>query len=496
MPKTNIQQTKNDILSGLTVALALVPEAIAFAFVAGVAPLIGLYSAFAIGLVTAVLGRPGMISGATGAMAVVVVALVAQHGVEYLFAAVVLAGLLQIIVGSLKLGKLIRIVPHPVMLGFVNGLAIVIFLAQLDQFKVPNTQGALQWMQGEQLLLMILLVGATMGIVHFLPKFTKAVPASLVAILAVSTFVILLDMNARTVGDVASIAGSLPSFSFPRVPFTIETLTIVWPYAAILAAVGLIESLLTLSLIDEITETKGRPNQECFAQGIANVFTGFLGGMGGCAMIGQSMINISSGGRGKLSGIVAATALLLMVLVGAPFIEKIPLAALTGVMFMVVIGTFEWSSLRIMNKVPTADAFVIVLVSSVTVFTDLAVAVVVGVIVSALNFAWHHAKHMEAETSFAGKQKLYKVRGSLFFGSTTEFLSLFDARQDPKEIIVDFAHAKVYDHSGLEAIDTLAERYRKNDKNIHLRNLSEDCHRLLKRAGKLANRSVLSPATH
>ena len=490
MVSTDLKQTKNDVLSGLTVALALVPEAIAFAFVAGVDPLVGLYSAFSIGLLTSLLGRPGMISGATGAMAVVVVSLVATHGVEYLFAAVVMAGLLQIGVGALKLGKLIRIVPHPVMLGFVNGLAIVIFLAQLEQFKVPDADGVSQWMAGADLWTMCGLVALTMAIAHFLPKLTKAVPSSLVAIVVVSTAAILLGMNARSVGDVASIAGSLPQFSLPSVPFNFETLSIIWPYAAVLAAVGLIESLLTLSLIDEITETKGRPNGECFAQGVANVATGFMGGMGGCAMIGQSMINISSGGRGKLSGVVAACALLLMVLVGAPFIEKIPLAALTGVMFMVVIGTFEWSSLRIMGKIPKADAFVIILVSSVTVFTDLAVAVVVGVIVSALNFAWHHALHMSAETSEEGNTKTYTLKGSLYFGSVTEFLSLFDAKHDPTHVVIDFAEAKVYDQSGMEAVDSLANRYLKYGKNIKFMNLSDDCEKLLKKAGKLRSEFV------
>ncbi|MEJ2565208.1 MAG: SulP family inorganic anion transporter, partial [Gammaproteobacteria bacterium] len=368
---------KNEILSGLTVALALVPEAVAFAFVAGVAPLVGLYAAFMVGLLAAVFGgRPGMISGATGAMAVVMVALVAQHGVEYLFAAVVLAGLIQFGVGLLRLGKFIRMVPHPVMLGFVNGLAIVIFLAQLQHFRVTSAAGGMEWMSGEPLLLFVGLIILTMLIIHFLPKLTGAFPASLAAIIVVSVLVSGLGLETKTVGDLASIKGGLPSFHIPSVPFNLETLKIILPYSFILAAVGLIESLLTLSLIDEITNTRGRGNRECLGQGIANTVTGLFGGMGGCAMIGQSMINVNSGGRQRLSGIAAALFLLVFILFASPLIERIPIAALVGVMFIVVIATFEWSSLRIMGKIPATDAFVLVLVSAVTVFTDLAVAVV------------------------------------------------------------------------------------------------------------------------
>ncbi len=480
------QNIKNDLLSGLTVALALVPEAVAFAFVAGVEPLVGLYAAFMVGLITAVMGgRPGMISGATGALAVVMVSLVADHGVQYLFATVVLMGILQIGAGVLRLGKFIRIVPHPVMLGFVNGLAIVIFLAQLSQFKFIDAAGQQQWLQGNVLYIMLGLIALTMAIIHFLPKLTKAVPASLAAILTVSLAVIFGGLDTKTVGDVASIAGGLPAFAIPSVPFTFETLIIILPYAVILAAIGLIESLLTLSLIDEITGTRGRGNKECVAQGTSNVVTGFFGGMGGCAMIGQSMININSGGRGRLSGITAALSLLAFILFASDLIEQIPVAALIGVMFMVVLGTFEWSSFRIMRKIPKSDAFVLILVSGVTVATDLAIAVVVGVIVSALVFAWSHAKHIRVVPSMEGETKIYRLHGPLFFGSVNNFLELFDAENDPDDIVIEFQYSRVSDHSGLEAIDTLAERYISAGKKLHLRHLSPECRILLKKAGSM-----------
>ena len=410
-------------------ALALVPEAVAFAFVAGVDPLVGLYAAFMVGLITACIGgRPGMISGATGALAVVMVSLVADHGVEYLFAAVVLMGFLQIMAGLLHLGKFIRMVPHPVMLGFVNGLAIVIFLAQLSQFGEAGQPGWLAgtgmegsvidvaWIQGNSLYLMLGLVALTVAIIRYLPRLTTAIPSSLVAIIVVSALVIGLDLDTRQVGDVASISGGLPAFHLPSVPFSWETLAIIFPYSLILAAIGLIESLLTLRLVDEITETHGRGNKECIGQGIANTVTGVFGGMGGCAMIGQSMINVNSGGRGRLSGITAALSLLAFILFGSALIEKIPLAALVGVMFIVVLGTFEWSSFRIIRKIPRTDAFVLVLVSGVTVFTDLAIAVIVGVIVSALVFAWEHAKHVIVRRDDKDKRSTrYTVIGPLFF---------------------------------------------------------------------------------
>ena len=484
---------KNDILSGLTVALALVPEAVAFAFVAGVEPLVGLYAAFMVGLITAIAGgRPGMISGATGALAVVMVSLVAQHGVEYLFAAVVLMGIIQITVGLLRLGKFIRMVPHPVMLGFVNGLAIVIFLAQLQSFQVTDDYGNSVWMQGQQLWIMLALVALTMAIIHYLPKLTKAVPASLAAIITVTLLVMFSGAESRTVGDLASIAGGLPEFHIPMVPLTMETLQIILPYAFILAAIGLIESLLTLSLIDEITETRGRGNRECIGQGLANTTTGFFGGMGGCAMIGQSMININSGGRSRLSGISAALFLLAFIMFASELIEMIPLAALTGVMFIVVIGTFEWSSFRIMGKIPRSDAFIIVLVSGVTVATDLAIAVIVGVIVSALVFAWEHAKHINVRT-YEGKMggKVYELHGPLFFASINNFSNLFDPKNDPDDVVVEFQHSRVMDHSAIEAIDNLAERYLNANKRLHLRHLSEDCQLLLKKAGDLVEVNVI-----
>ena len=502
---SKVATVKNDVLSGLTVALALVPEAVAFAFVAGVEPLVGLYAAFMVGLITACIGgRPGMISGATGALAVVMVALVADHGVEYLFATVVLMGILQIGAGVMKLGKFIRMVPHPVMLGFVNGLAIVIFLAQLGQFGVAGEPGWLHgtfmegsildvaWLEGAQLNMLLGLVCLTMAIIYFLPRITRALPSSLVAIVVVSLLVLGLDLDTRVVGDIASIKGGLPSFHIPSVPFNWDTFFIILPYSVILAAIGLIESLLTLRLVDEITESRGRGNRECVGQGVANTVTGFFGGMGGCAMIGQSMINVNSGGRGRLSGISAALFLLLFILVASSLIEQIPLAALIGVMFIVVIGTFEWSSFRVLRKVPRTDAMVLVLVSGVTVATDLAVAVVVGVIVSALVFAWEHAKYIRIETREDHKgSTVYGVTGPLFFGSVTSFLEHFDPAQDNDDVVIDFARSRVADHSGLEAIDTLAERYLNAGKTLHLVHLSADCRRVLRKAGSLVEVNVI-----
>ncbi len=491
------QSLKADVLSGLTVALALVPEAVAFAFVAGVEPLVGLYAAFMVGLITATIGgRPGMISGATGALAVVMVSLVAMHGVEYLFATVVLMGIFQILAGVFRLGKFIRMVPHPVMLGFVNGLAIVIFLAQMKQFQMLDDDGNLTWLDSGSMMMMLGLVALTMAIIHFLPKLTKALPSTLVAIITVTAIVIGLDLDARSVQDVladmtgnpaASIAGGLPQFHIPMVPITFETLQIIVPYALILAAIGLIESLLTLTLIDEITETRGRGNKECVGQGVANVATGFFGGMGGCAMIGQSMINISSGGTGRASGISAALFLLTFILIGSSWIEIIPVAALVGVMFIVVIGTFEWASLRLINKIPRADIFVVITVTVVTVLTDLAIAVIVGVIVSALVFAWQHAKNMRVETSLEnnGYLKIYEPNGPLFFSSVQNFRDQFTPRYDPQEVIIDFKNCRVMDHSGIEVIDSLVERYQKGGIDIHLRHLSPECIRLLEKAGSV-----------
>lgn len=489
---------KNDVLSGITVALALVPEAVAFAFVAGVEPMVGLYAAFMMGLITsAVGGRPGMISGATGAMAVVMVALVAQHGIQYLFAAVILAGVLQILAGIFKLGKFIRLVPYPVMLGFVNGLAIVIFLAQMGQFKVLSADGMMQWMEGSMLYIMVGLVILTMAIIFILPKLTKAVPASLVAIITVTLMVHGLDLEARTVIDfvrdmlpaeqkaTATLAGELPSFQIPMVPLTLDTLVIILPTAIILCLVGLIESLLTLSLIDEMTDTRGRGNKECVGQGVANTVNGFFGGMGGCAMIGQSMININSGGRGRLSGITAALVLLAFILFAAPLIEMIPLAALVGVMFVVVIGTFEWASFRIIRGVNKEDAFVLFLVTFVTVIADLAVAVVVGVIVSALVFAWKHATHVIARThTDKDGWKVYDLDGPLFFGSVTHFRDLFDPQNDPDDVVIDFNESRIWDSSGIDALDGLADKYEQYGKKLHIRHISPECRGLLVKANK------------
>jgi len=500
-----VASIRADVLSGLTVALALVPEAIAFAFVAGVEPLVGLYAAFMVGLITACIGgRPGMISGATGALAVVMVSLVAQHGVEYLFATVVLMGILQMLAGYFRLGKFIRMVPHPVMLGFVNGLAIVIFLAQLSQFGTPGEPGwavgtvlegsiiDIAWLAQDKLYMLLGLISVTMAIIHFLPRLTKAVPSSLAAIVVVSLLVYALNLDTKVVGDVASIKGGLPQFHIPSVPFNFETLWIILPYSLILATIGLIESLLTLRLVDEITETRGRGNKECVAQGVANTATGFFGGMGGCAMIGQSMINVNSGGRGRLSGITAAISLLVFILFAYSLIEKIPLAALIGVMFIVVIGTFEWSSFRIIRKIPRSDALVLVLVSAVTVATDLAVAVVVGVIVSALVFAWEHAKYIRIEVKEDHKgSTVYAITGPLFFGSVDSFLAGFNPEQDNEDIIIDFARSRVADHSGLEAIDTLAERYLSAGKQLHLVHLNKECKKLLHKAGNLVEVNVI-----
>lgn len=497
-PVSGIARIRIEILAGLTVAMALVPEAIAFAFVAGVEPLVGLYAAFTVGLITAIFGgRPGMISGATGALAVVAVSLVAQHGVEYLFATVVLMGVLQLAAGLLHLGKFIRLVPYPVMLGFVNGLAIVIFLAQLGQFQVPDGEGGMAWLPPAEFALVLGLALFTMAVIWGSGKLTKAVPAPLVGIVATTLVVLGFGIDVRNVGNMASIAGDLPSFHLPQVPLTFETLKIIFPYAVILALIGLIESLLTLNLVAEITETHGKTSKECMAQGAANIVTGFFGGMGGCAMIGQSMINVESGGRTRLAGIAASLFLLAFVLFASTWIEMIPLAALVGVMFVVVIGTFAWSSLRIMRKIPKSDAFVLVLVSLVTVFSDLAVAVVVGVIVSALVLAWKASQriHARIQTGDEG-QKIYALDGTLFFASVESFSALFDAKQDPDEVIVDFLETRVLDHSGLNAIDTLAEKYKRAGKSLHLRHLSPDCRALLEKAGDLVEVSVIEDPTY
>lgn len=490
---------KNEILSGLTVALALIPEAVAFALIAGLAPLTGLYAAFVMGFVTALFGgRPGMISGATGAVAVVLVALVQSHGVEYVFATVILAGIIQVIAGLLRLGKFIRLVPHPVMFGFVNGLAIIIFMSQLVQFKVKDASGNLQWMTGTPLYSMVGLVLLTMLIIWSLPKLTKAVPSSLVAILVISGIVIGCNIDTRTVGDIASIKGAFPPFHIAAIPFSLESLTVILPYASIIAAVGLIESLLTLNLIDEITGSRGRGNKEAVAQGAANIISGLFSGMGGCAMIGQSLINISSGARARLSGLVAAVMLLVFIMFGSSLIEKIPMAALTGVMIMVAIGTFEWASIKVIGKMPWHDIFVGILVAAVTVLLhNLALAVLIGVIISALVFAWESARRIRASKYIDEKGvKHYQMYGPLFFGSVTAFNEKFDVLNDPEQVIIDFKESRVADMSGIEALNKLTERYKQVGKTLHLRHLSADCMLLLKSAASIIEVNVVEDPTY
>ena len=486
---------KNEVLSGLTVALALVPEAVAFAIIAGVSPLTGLYAAFMMGLVTSILGgRHGMISGATGAIAVVLVSLVKDHGVDYIFATVILAGILQITAGFLKLGKLMRLVPMSAIYGFVNGLAVVIFMSQLVSFK----DGAGSWLQGEPLYVMLGLVLLTMIIIWGLPKISKVIPASLVSILAIFGIVIAFGIDTKTVGDIASIEGGFPPFAIPNVPFNWETLQIIFPYAAIVAGVGLIESLLTLNIVDEITETRGRGNKEAVAQGIANILSGFFSGMGGCAMIGQSLINISSDARARLSGIVASIMLLIFIMYGSSLIEQVPIAALTGLMIMVSIGTFEWASLKTFNKMPKSDIFVMVIVTLVTaIIHDLAMAVIIGVIISALVFAWDNAKRIRARKHVDDSGvKHYEIYGPLFFGSTTAFAEKFDVQNDPDEIIVDFKESRIVDMSAIEAVNKLTERYLKMGKVVHLKHLSPDCITLLENADQLIDVNVMEDPTY
>ncbi len=486
---------KNEILSGLTVALALVPEAVAFALIAGLSPLTGLYAAFVMGLVTSILGgRPGMISGATGAVAVVLVTLVQSHGVEYVFATVILAGLMQVSAGLLRLGKLMRLVPHPVIFGFVNGLAIIIFLSQLDQFKAPSGD----WLSGYPLLIFLGLVLFTMLVIWGLPKLSKAIPASLTAILLVFGMAYFFNIDTKTVGDMASIEGGFPPFHFPDLPINLETFMVILPYASIVAGVGLIESLLTLNIIDEITQTRGRGNKEAVAQGTANILSGFFSGMGGCAMIGQSLINISSGARARLSGIFASLMLLVFIMFGASIIEKLPMAALTGLMIMVSIGTFEWASLKTFNKMPKSDILVMVIVTLITVFLhNLALAVLIGVVVAALVFAWDNAKRIRARKSIdKNGVKHYEIYGPLFFGSIAAFNEKFDVENDPSEVIIDFAESRVVDMSAIEALNKITERYHRNGKTIHLKHLSADCRNLLKNAEKIIEVNVLEDPTY
>ena len=510
--RKRVKNVQNDILSGITVALALVPEAVAFAFVAGVDPLVGLYAAFMVGLITSIFGgRPGMISGATGALAVVMVSLVSEGnamgtasenlGLYYLFLTVILMGFIQILAGVFKLGKFVRLIPHPVMMGFVNGLAIVIFLSQLGMFKT-TVGGEKVWLDGENLYMMIALVGLTMLIMWGLPKIkaTKKLPEALIAILVVAGIVIFSNLDVATVGSFIrdgggdGLQGSFPTVeldTFSKIPMNLNTFWFILPYALILAAIGLIESLMTLNLVDDLTETRGNSNRECIAQGSANIITGLFGGMGGCAMIGQSIINIKGGGRGRLSGITAAVMLLIFILFASSYIEQVPIAALVGVMFMVVIGTFAWSSFRIMNKIPMSDLIVLILVSGLTVIFDLAIAVIAGVIVSALVFSWENAKRIRARKRIKKDgTKVYEIWGPLFFGSITAFNDKFDVKNDPDSVEIDFVESRISDHSALEAIFVLVEKYQAVGKKITLKHLSADCKVLLYKANPIFHQVI------
>jgi len=489
---------KIEILAGLTVAMTMIPESLSFAILAGFPPLVGLYGAFIMGLITAIFGgRPGLISGGAGATVIVLIALMQSHGLEYVFGAVALAGVIQIIVGLFKLGKFIRLVPHPVMFGFVNGLAVIIFMSQFEQFK-QVTNGTSEWLSGSPLLTMSALVALTIAIILIFPKITKAVPASLVAIIVVFAVVVGFNIDTKQVVDIASVSGSLPPFHIPEIPFTWETFMIILPYGAIMAAVGLTEGLLTLNLVDEITATKGNSNRECLAQGSANIANGFFYGMGGCPMIAQTLVNLSAGSRARLSGIVAALTILLIILVGAPIIELVPMAALTGVMIMVAIGTFEWASFKAFTKMPKADILVMVIVTLITIFFhNLALAVLVGVIISALIFAWESAKRIRARKYVdENGVKHYELFGPLFFGSTTAFAEKFDVNNDPNEIIIDFAESRISDMSAIDAVNKITERYAKVGKKVHLKHLSSDCIDLLKNAEAIIDVNILEDPTY
>lgn len=489
---------KIEILAGLTVAMTMIPESLSFAILAGFPPLVGLYGAFIMGLITAVFGgRPGLVSGGAGATVIVLIALMQSHGLEYVFGAIALAGVIQIIVGLFKLGKFIRLVPHPVMFGFVNGLAVIIFMSQFEQFK-QVTNGTSEWLSGSPLLTMSALVALTIAIILVFPKITKAVPASLVAIIVVFAVVVGFNIDTKQVVDIASVSGSLPPFHIPEIPFTWESFMIILPYGAIMAAVGLTEGLLTLNLVDEITATKGNSNRECLAQGGANIANGFFYGMGGCPMIAQTLVNLSAGSRARLSGIVAALTILLIILVGAPIIELVPMAALTGVMIMVAIGTFEWASFKAFTKMPKSDILVMVIVTLITIFLhNLALAVLVGVIISALIFAWESAKRIRARKYIdENGVKHYELFGPLFFGSTTAFAEKFDINNDPNEIIIDFAESRISDMSAIDAVNKITERYAKVGKKVHLKHLSPDCIDLLKNAEAIIDVNILEDPTY
>ena len=489
---------RTEILAGLTVAMTMIPESLSFAILADFPPLMGLYAAFIAGLVTAVFGgRPGMISGGAGATVIVLIALMKSNGLEYVFAAVALAGVIQILIGLFKLGKFIRLVPQPVMFGFVNGLAVIIFMSQLEQFK-KVVNGQVEWLTGNPLLIMAGLVALTIGIIVIFPRITKAIPASLVAIIIIFALVFFFKIETKTVKDIASISGGFPPFHIPNVPFNLEMLKIIFPYSLIMASVGLTEGLLTLTLVDEITGTKGNGNRECIAQGSSNILNGFFFGMGGCPMIAQTLVNLSAGSRARLSGIIAAFTILIIILFGAPVIEQVPMAALVGVMVMVAIGTFEWASFRIINKMPKHDIFVGILVAIITILLhNLALAVLIGVIISALVFAWESAKRIRAKKYIDEKGvKHYEIYGPLFFASTTAFLEKFDVINDPNEIIIDFKESKITDMSAIDAVNKITEKYAKVNKKVHLQHLSSDCKTLLKNADAIIDVNILEDPTY
>jgi SulP family sulfate permease len=489
---------KTEILAGLTVAMTMIPESLSFAILAGFPPLVGLYGAFIMGIFTAILGgRPGLVSGGAGATVIILIALMNSHGLEYVFAAVALAGIIQIIVGLLKLGKFIRLVPQPVMFGFVNGLAVIIFISQLEQFKAV-VNGQKEWLMGSPLFVMAGLVALTIVIILIFPKITKAFPASLVAIIVVFAVVLIFNIDTKQVVDIASISGSFPPFHIPEIPFTFETFKVILPYGLIMAAVGLTEGLLTLNLVDEITGTKGNSNRECLAQGTANIANGFFFGMGGCPMIAQTLVNLSAGSRARLSGIVAALTILIIILFGAPIIELVPMAALTGVMIMVAVGTFEWASFKAFTKMPKSDIFVMIVVTLVTILMhNLALAVLIGVIISALVFAWENAKRIRARkyTDDNGV-KHYEIFGPLFFGSTTAFTEKFDIQNDPNEVIIDFAESRIADMSAIDAVNKITERYAAVNKKVNLKHLSKDCVELLKNAEAIIDVNILEDPTY
>lgn len=487
-----------EILAGLTVAMTMIPESLSFAILAGFPPLTGLYAAFIMGLVTAILGgRPGLISGGAGATVIVLIALMKSHGIEYVFAAVALAGIVQILVGLFKLGKFVRLVPQPVMFGFVNGLAVIIFMSQLEQFKTV-VNGNTAWLSGSALYIMLALVSLTILVVVLWPKITKAVPASLVAIIVIFIVVLVFRIDTKLVKDIASVSGGFPPFHIPKIPFELETLKIIFPYGLIMAGVGLTEGLLTLNLVDEITESKGDGNRESIAQGIANITNGFFTGMGGCPMIAQTLVNLSAGARARLSGIIAALTILVIILVGAPVIERVPMAALVGVMMMVAIGTFEWMSFKVINKMPKQDIFIGISVAVITIWLhNLALAVLIGVIISALVFAWDSAKRIRSN-KFTDQDgvKHYEVLGPLFFGSVANFNEIFDVANDPENVVIDFKECKVFDMSGIDALNKLTEKYNTANKKLHLQYLSEDCKRLLKDADGIIEVNIMEDPDH